>query len=289
MRPGLIIYLLLVIRTIEETSVLNLKTNILKAAFAFFVIGTLMIATLPSPAYAQGLKVVSGSPGDTILFSGTAKPDSKVRLEISTVVSINTYISGDKCLYRSDTMKNVNLSGDNSMSITVSPVDTLTVSSSAMGIDRPADGFISGHTGTFSMDLPAGTCDIAVSGIANASASSVSMTIRDTRFQNVDRYGKYTVSINTSGLPSTIYTVTQDGNIVARIYLGVQAPATPTPTHLPSPSTAGTPGPGVSGDINATQPPSDNATGAWALYVLLMVFGSIIGVAAAYLFVVKKH
>jgi hypothetical protein len=178
-------------------------------------------------------------------------------------------------------MKNVNISGGNRMSFAVSPVDTLTVSSSTMGIDKSADGFVSNHTGTFSMDVPDGTYDIAVSGIANGSRSSMPMTIRVSRLQDVGRDGTYTVSINTSGLPCSRYTITQDGDIVAMVYLGIQAPATPTPT--PSPCLV----PGLN-STNATQVSNDD-TGAWALYLVLIVFGSIVGVAAAYLFVVKKH
>jgi hypothetical protein len=299
---------------------LKVKTSILKPAFTILAVCALIIATLPSAAFAQDVQIISGSPGDTLSLSGTGAPNSQVSLEVSASIGVGTTLSGDKYYYKS-TMSGLHIPGGNSLSITVSPVDTLTVSGSFPGvpIGMSMDGSVSNHVGTFSRSVPAGTYNIVVSGIANGSPSSVSMTVRASQPQSVGSDGKFTASISTSGLPSTVYTVTQDGNTVAMVYLGVQAPATPTPTQVPSPSPVPTNVPGVNGSLNGTgntstilpspcvepglnstnatpvssagpsQPSPNSGLGSWAVYLILIVLGTIVGIAAAYLFVVKKH
>ncbi len=209
------------------------------------------------------------------------------------------------------------------MSITASPVDTLTVSGSFSGVPvgMSMDGSVSNHVGSFSKSVPAGTYNIVVTGIANGSPSSVSMTVSASQPQNVGSDGKYTASISTSGLPSTVYTVTQGSTVVAMVYLGVAAPATPapsaTPTPTPSPSANATqvtsPGTLSGNDTNMTgnmtngtaptvsaidvangSPSSATTSGnsggmsPWIMAILAISCGTIIGVVAAYLFLIRK-
>jgi len=131
-------------------------------------------------------------------------------------------------------LNGVQIPGGSSFSITASPVSTFSVQGH-LGLIGMTIGSVSGNTGSASMgNLPGGTYNIVVTGISNG--SSVSMTVHAYQTKSVGPDGIFTASISTAGLPDAVYSVKQDGKEVAKVYLGVQAPATPTPTAPPAPT-----------------------------------------------------
>lgn len=287
----------------------------------------MLIPNFSYVSYAQSPKVISGSPGDTLSYTGTGTPNAQVSLEVSASIGVGTSYSGGMSFY-SESMNGLNVPGGNSMSITVSPVDTLTVTGSFSDVPGISNSIPCGvdtnsHVGSYSRSVPAARYNIVVSGIANGSPGSVSMSVKASQPQTVGSDGKFTASISTSGLPATVYTLKQNGAVVAMIYLGVPAPATPTPTATPTPvpsaSANATPiasqGPILSGhwtDIIGTPTktitptasvmpvangspasamptsPESSGTSPWILAILAISCGTIIGVVAAYLFIIKK-
>lgn len=307
---------------------MTIKTDLLVPALVILITSVLLLSGFSSGVYAQSAKVISGSPGDTLSYTGMATPNSQVYLEVSASIGVGTYQSGDKYYYKSS-MNNLNVPGGNSMSITVSPVDTLSVSgafSSAPMISDTMSGSVNtdSHVGTFSKGVPPAHYNIVVFGIANGSPSSVTMSVKASQPQTVGSDGTYTASISTSGLPSAVYTVKQNGMVVAMVYLGVTAPATPTPVPTPTPapsraanatvtasqgagllnnntSTTGnttipvasanssTNGTAATGTASASPALPESGLGTWGTAILAIACGTIIGIVAAYLLIIRKR
>ncbi len=181
---------------------------------------------------AQAQQIISGSPGDTITYHGEGPVNSDVTLEVSSSTSIG--VSGGSY---SSSLNGINIpSGSNRFSISVSPVQTMHIAGgpSWLGSVASVDGSVSGTTGSYSIsNVPAGSYNIRVYGTPANGASSVTMTVTASAPQHVGADGHYTASISTAGLPPGVYTVRQNGQEVAIVYLGVPAPATPTPTAAP--------------------------------------------------------
>ncbi|BAI60951.1 hypothetical protein MCP_0879 [Methanocella paludicola SANAE] len=207
-------------------------------------------------ANSQTVQIISASPGQTVSYQGQGSPNSQVTMEVSATISVgvsnNHYVSH---------MNGVNIPGGSRFSISASPVDSLTISGSISGLpfSTSIQGNVNGHTGSASLsNIPAGTYSITVSGIANGSGP-VSVTVRASQPQNVGADGTFKASISTSGLPVAVYSVKQNSQEVARVYLGVQAPATPTPTATitvtPSPNGTITPVPSITPGMNTTITP----------------------------------
>lgn len=202
-------------------------------------------------ASADSVQVISASPGQTIVYQGHGNPGSTVTMEVTAGLSVG--VGGDHRYYKD--MKGVNIPGGSRFSITVSPVETFSVSGGMHGIGM-AIGSVSGNVGSASMsNVPGGTYDIVVTGISNG--SSVSMTVHAYQPQGVGSDGTYTASLSTSGLPAAVYSVRQDGREVAKVYLGVQAPSTPTPTVSPTVAPAGGPSRGTANSTSTTNSTSD--------------------------------
>jgi len=195
---------------------------------------------------AMGVVILSGSPGDTITYHGQGSPGSTVNLEVTASTSVS--VNGDNY---SDGLTGLNIpSGENRLSLTVSPVETMNVSGNPAWlagdtVTRP--GSVSGNRGTYNItNAPAGSYDVRISGRPAAGATSVSVTVSVSQPVSVGSDGTYTASIDTSGLPAGVYTVNQDGQHVADAYLGVTPPVTATPnppTATPQPTPAVTVGP----------------------------------------------
>ena len=178
---------------------------------------------------AQAQQILSGSPGSVITYNGHGTPNSNVNVEASSSVSVS--VSGNSY---SDSLNGINIpSSENSLSISISPVQTINITArptwmSGIGVTRP--GSVSGNTGSYTINnVPAGSYDITVSGTPVSGASTVTMTVTTSQPVSIGSDGNYTVNIDTSGLPASVYTISQGGQEVARVYLGVAVPATPTP------------------------------------------------------------
>jgi hypothetical protein len=212
----------------------------------------LVMAQFSAVAYSQGVQIISASPGQTITYQGHGGAGSQVTLEVSATIS--TGVDNNHYVSR---MNGVNIPGGSRFSITARPVDSLTVSGSpnwAGGLSYSLQGSVNNHVGSASMnDVPGGTYNILVSGIANGSGS-VSITVYAYQSQGVGGDGNFTASISTAGLPPAVYSVKQDGTEVAKVYLGVEAPATPTPTAAPT--TAPTSNPASTPGVTTTAGPS---------------------------------
>jgi len=188
----------------------------------------LILAQFSGIALADGVQIISAPPGKTIAYQGHGSPNSQVTIEVTASISVG--VGGDHRYYKS--MNGVNIPGGSSFSITAIPVTTFSVSGGMFGIGMTI-GSVSGDTGSASMShVPGGTYNIVVTGISNG--SSVSMTVHAYQTQSVDGDGAYTASLSTSGLPAAVYSVKQNGQEVARVYLGVQVPAVPTPIVAPT-------------------------------------------------------
>lgn len=226
----------------------------------------LAIAQFSGMANSQDVQIISASPGQTITYQGHGSPNSQVTIEVSANISAN--VSNNHYISK---MNGVNIPGGSRFSITARPVDTLTVSGSpswAGGLGYSLQGSVSNGVGSASMgNVPGGAYNILVSGIANSSGP-VSITVHAYQSQSVGGDGTFMASISTSGLPSAVYSVKQDGTEVAKVYLGVQAPATPTPTAAPTATptatatpngtTAQTSGTSVTPTTNASITPTSN-------------------------------
>ncbi len=300
------------------------KTNLFMSAFTVLIACALLLPCYSNVAFAQSPKVISGSPGDTLSYSGKVTPNSQVTLEVSASIGVGTKIWNDGKYHYEESMGGLYIPPGNSMSITVSPVDTLTVSGALsiapINMNIPCGVDTNSHVGSYSRSVPAGTYNIGVSGIANGSPSSVTMSVRASQTLSAGSDGTYTASIPTSGLRSAVYTLKENGQLVAMIYLGVAAPATATPATTPTPSANATAvasqGSTISGNLtnatgnttNTTTPTGDTTNVAngspasatststtgdsqsspWILAIIAISCGTIIGVVAAYMFLIKK-
>ena len=207
----------------------------------------LILTQFSGIAGADSVQVISASPGQTITYQGHGSPGATVTMEVTAGISVG--VGSDHRYYKD--MKGVQIPGGSRFSITASPVDTFSVSGGMHGIGMTI-GSVSGNVGSASMsNVPAGTYEIVVTGISNG--SSVSMTVHAYQPQGVGSDGSYTVSLSTSGLPPAVYSVKQDGQEVAKVYLGVPAPATPTPTAAPTaaPTAGGSSGGASNGMTNS--------------------------------------
>ena len=217
--------------------------------FAFLIVA-ISLAVFSGAAQAQ--QILSGSPGDTITYNGEGPANSDVTLEVSSSTTIG--VSGGSY---SSSLDGINIpSGSNSFSIRVSPVQTMHIAGgpSWLGSVASVDGSVSGTTGSYSIsNVPAGRYNIRVYGTPAGDASSVTMTVTASAPQHVGADGHYVASISTAGLPPGVYTVRQNGQEVAKVYLGVPAPTTPTPTAIPSPTANATANP-AAGQGSATAP-----------------------------------
>ncbi|WP_230741726.1 PT domain-containing protein [Methanooceanicella nereidis] len=232
------------------------------AAITVLMIGISCLPIFSFTASAAGVQILSGSPGDVISYSGQSGPNSLVTMEVSASISVNTWTSGDNKRYEKS-LNGVNIpGGSNSMSISTYPVDTLTVTggpSWAGGLGYSMTGSVSNNRGSFSMsNVPGGKYNIVVSGISNGSSQSVSMSVKASQKVSADADGKFSVSLDTGGLPAAVYSVKQNGMEVALVYLGVTPPATPTP--VPTPVITATPTATSSPTVSPTVVPSDKPT-----------------------------
>lgn len=191
--------------------------------------GLALIAIILFSNFALGVDVLTGSPGDTITYHGQGTPGATVSLEVAASNSVS--VSGDSY---SDSLNGINIpAGENRLSLTVSPVETMNVTGKPSwrtgdGVNQA--GSVSGNTGTYTFNnAPSGSYDVGVSGIPASGASSVSITVTVSQPVSVGSDGSYNASIDTSGLPAGTYSVKQDGQEVAKVYLGVTPPVTATP------------------------------------------------------------
>lgn len=281
-------------------------------------------------AMADGVQIIAASPGSTISYTGTGSPNSDVTMEVSGGYSVGTSNGPDgKKTYKSQ-LNGIHIpGGQNYFRVDVEPVDTLSVTGSLFGIGHTMQGSVTNHHGSYSMsNVPSGTYNIVVSGIANGSAGSVGIGVKASQKVHCDSEGKFTASINSGGLPSGVYSVKQNGKEVAKVYLGVAAPATPTPTVTPTPlpnsttnstnptnSTAGivsvtptasatasttiapsndpsikaTLEPGTPANIVVTEPGEDKGVDwSWVNYVLIGVIIATIAIVAVDFFILKR-
>jgi len=78
--------------------------------------------------------------------------------------------------------------------------------------------------GSYSYAASAGRYCVGADGTAASGASSVTVDVYVSQQVHVDSSGSYTATINTANLPSGVYYLNQNNNVVARIYLGTSAP-----------------------------------------------------------------
>lgn len=173
-------------------------------------------------ANADSVQIIHGKPGDTISYTGTGTPGAQVTLEVSGTVTVATTSSGSDTVY-SYSIQGLHIPSPNSMSLTVSPVNDMKITVNCpltLGVDVTVDGSVNGVTGTFSKSVPESDYNIRVHGTAHDKASQVTMSVSASQQATVGSNGKYTVSLNTKGLPAAIYTLKQGGAKVAEIRLG---------------------------------------------------------------------
>jgi hypothetical protein len=96
-------------------------------------------------------------------------------------------------------------------------------SRSSKGVSAVKGIDVSGGRGSFSANnVPADKYNIMVYG--EASGPTVNIEARASCVLPVDKNGHYSGSVYTGGMPAGVYYVSQDGQVVAIVYLGVPVP-----------------------------------------------------------------
>jgi hypothetical protein len=182
------------------------------------------IAMPVSRVESQSIQVLSYSPGSTITYTGHGTPSSTTSIMISS--SAQAVMSGsDYQLQLSD----INVPAC-TITISVHPIQTITFGGSqyiGLGIWTPeiTDAFTpSGDTGAYTKALGGGRYNARVFGTAASGATSVTVDVYVSQQVPVDSSGTYSATVDTANMPSGLYYLSENGNVVARIYLGIAAP-----------------------------------------------------------------
>jgi hypothetical protein len=181
------------------------------------------LALLPGCAYAQSVPSQHYNPGDTITYQGTPGTTVMVSSSIPCAMNGNEYrlelndFSAPPC----------------TIILSVHPVETINIVGNQW-IDVPLIGgawtpdispltplTISGTTGSYSYSTGGGRFKVKAYGNAAGGASSVTADVFVSQSVNANNPE---VSVNTANLPSGVYHLSVDNNLVKKIYLGVDAP-----------------------------------------------------------------
>jgi hypothetical protein len=151
-----------------------------------------------------------------IRYEGYGPANAKVNLSVATSFDTSTYGN-------SITFHGVYVAEDGYFRITISPVDSITVSS-------PGIPFVSKTYEATGSTVCLEVGRIEILGVPITGNYDVTTTVQPHGSSTVnvelvamyktDGSGKYTVSLNTAGLPSGVYSIKRDGTEVARAYLG---------------------------------------------------------------------
>lgn len=187
------------------------------------------LALLSGTAQAQSVQILHYNPGDTMSYTGSATAGSTVNVMISTSVAVDSS-SGSYSL----SLSNLNvpactvvISAHPISSITFTGAQWVEVAGIGAYVSAPSKTMQpSGTTGSYSYSPSGGKYNIQVSGAAASGATSVTIDVYVSQSQTADGSGRYTESISTAGLPSGVYYLSQNGVVVADIYLGVTPPPT---------------------------------------------------------------
>ena len=197
---------------------------------AALLIGTATVTFTPCErAQAQSIDILQCSSGATVTYDGNGPASSSVSVALTS--SIATTVTGGQY--------SLSLNGlhvpapPNSFSISVTPVKTLSISGDLHVNPLPSlitvTGTVNGNTGTYARsDIPSEYYDITVFGDAADGASEVTITVTASTTVSTNSAGDYSVSLDTTGLPSGLYYIKQDGVTVGRLYIDIAAPATYT-------------------------------------------------------------
>jgi hypothetical protein len=156
----------------------------------------------------------------------------------------------------------------------------MTIWGSYDGIGLSHNAAVANGKGAFSIsNVPGLTYNIGVKGIATG--PSVNMEVSASTGVSVGQSGNYTATVNTNGLPAGVYDVYQDNVLIAIVYLGVQAPALPTPVPIPT----------VPAKVNSTAQPVSGTSNSGSISTedLVAVLATLgICCTGAYLLVLRK-
>ncbi|OPY25325.1 MAG: hypothetical protein A4E28_03187 [Methanocella sp. PtaU1.Bin125] len=180
----------------------------------FCFISVIVSLTAAVPAQAHTAILTPNDSGD-IIYNGTGTHDVPLYLTISATVPFpDNYI----------VFNGVHVQKSNHFSITVSPVESFSVSVEILDIFGqkvwfPLDSTMNGNTGSFARgDITPGTYNIKID--APHTASSVSVTLTSKYVPDED--GNYIAVFNTAGIPDGVYSIKQDGVEVAKAYVGLE-------------------------------------------------------------------
>ncbi|CAJ36707.1 hypothetical protein [Methanocella arvoryzae] len=194
-------------------------------AISAIVLLIISILAVPTATTASSVKILTGTPGDTITYTGSGPADSDIPVELSTIISVG--VSDNKY---SQTFYGIHIPDyQNSFTVSGNPVNTLYVSgrgSMTLGLWSPDLGGASSSF-TSPISIPEGDYDVRVHGDAAPGTSTVNLNVKVTSYVRTDSSGSYTVSLSTAGLPAGLYVLRQSGVEVANIYLGITPPPQP--------------------------------------------------------------
>lgn len=164
--------------------------------------------------------IISAGTGDVVHFDGKGTPNSRVMIEVTSTVSISAGANGRYAVG----INNVQIpDGENRFSVSAYPVTTMTVagnSQGSKGISAVEAVDVVGGRGSLSVsNVPADKYNIMVYGTAKD--GEVSLDVTASCAVSVDKKGRYSANVNTRGMPAGVYTVKQDGVVIAVVYLGV--------------------------------------------------------------------
>ncbi len=192
----------------------------------FAISFVVVIALLSGNAQAQSIQILHYNPGETITYTGSVESGSTVDIVLSSATSV-AVSGGNYQLQLSD----ISIP-DCSITITAHSAQTLTFGgskylSTILGQEIWTPEITQGYDPAQSYQYPAssGRYTVRIFGQAAPGANTISIDVYVSQSLPVNG-GTYSVSVNTANLPSGIYYLTQNGVVVANIYLGVSAPPT---------------------------------------------------------------
>lgn len=194
--------------------------GLLRVATLLAAMAIVAVAILPCWKNADAQVAILTPVDGQIKYEGSGPANSHVDLSIAT--TFDTAVKG-----KSITIRNVSLSADSYYHVTVSPAKSITVSSPGIPLltkrYEATGSTVSMTIGKieFMGVVITGNYDVTAA-IETAGSSIVNVEIV-ARYKT-DGNGKYSVLLNTNGLPDGVYSIKQGGTEVAKAYLGVEPP-----------------------------------------------------------------
>lgn len=189
----------------------------------FIALTVAALAPLPGCAVAQSVPSQHYNVGDIISYQGTPGTTVMVSTSIPCVMNGNDYrlelndFSAPPC----------------TIILSIHPVETINIVGNQW-VDIPIVGggwtpdlgpltplTVSDHTGSYSYTTGGGRFKVRASGTA---ASGETQVIADVFVSQVVNADNPVISINTANLPSGVYYLSVNNNVIKKIYLGVELP-----------------------------------------------------------------